>query len=145
VLFQVPVMVTTTLSNNKYNASTWQGYTITSFVVIAFAIQETFITALYVYLFLAYTKYQRHESETKRVLWRLSFAELVVFSIDLIMNVLLYTEYYLPRQIIQSFISVPKLRIEFAVLNSLINYSQPKASQQIDLDWLGEELRIQQR
>lgn len=137
LLFQVPVVVTTILNNADYTASTWKAYTITSFMEIAFTIQETVITTLYVYLFLIYTKDRRHESATKRVLWQLFFAEFVVFSTDIIMNVLLYTEYYLSRQIIQSFVSVLKLRIEFAVLNSLIDYSQTKSSRQMELNWLG--------
>ncbi|TID22856.1 Drug resistance protein [Venturia nashicola] len=136
LLFQVPVIVTTILNNADYNAITWKVYRITSFMEIAFTIQETIITTLYVYLFLLYTKDRRQEPETKKVMWQLFFAESVVFSTDIIMNVLLYTEYYLPRQIIQSFVSVLKLRIEFAVLNSLINYSQSKSSKQMELNWL---------
>lgn len=140
LLFHVPIFVTTILSNVHYTTATWKAYMITSYTEIAFTVQETLITTLYVYLFLVYTKDRRREPETKLILWQLFAAEFVVFSTDIILNVLLYTENYLPRQIIQSFASVLKLRIEFAVLNSLIRYSQSKSSQQMNLDWQVEPL-----
>lgn len=77
---------------------------------IAFNLQETIITTLYVYLFLIYTKDRRHEPDTKKVLWQLFFAEFVVFSTDIIMNVLLYT-------VLSSTPNHPIFRLGFEVEN----------------------------
>jgi hypothetical protein len=136
-LFHLPVFVAGVLSAVHFTPATWKVYTIASYTEIAFTVQETLITTLYVYLFLAYTKDRKKEPATRSILWQLFLAEFVVFSTDIILNVLLYTENYLPRQMIQSFATLVKLKIEFVVLNSLINYSQSKSSQQMDLNWAG--------
>jgi hypothetical protein len=139
LLFHVPVVATTILSNVHYTNTTWKAYEITSYTEIAFTLQETVITTIYIWLFLRETKDRRNEPSTKRTLLQLFFAEFVVFSTDIILNVLLYTEYYLARAMIQSFASVLKLKIEFAVLNSLRKYSRSKEREQVNLQWLDPE------
>lgn len=73
------------------------------------------------------------------MLYQLFFAEFVVFSTDIILNVLLYTELYLARALIQSFVVVLKLKIEFIILNSLRTYSKSKITQQGALEWHGHD------
>lgn len=136
-LFHAPVFVAGVLCAAQYSATTWKVYIYASYTEIAFTVQETVITTLYVYLFLKYTKDRKKEPATRSILWQLFLAEFVVFTTDIILNVLLYTDYYLPRQMTQAFMVVWKLKIEFLVLNSLIKYSQSKSTQQMDLNWAG--------
>jgi hypothetical protein len=95
-----------------------------SFTEIVFTVQETALTTLYVYHFLQHTAESQGEPETKRTLKLLVAAEVVVFSTDVVLSVLLYKWRFLPRVMIQPFCTALKLKIEFVVLNSLVDYSK---------------------
>jgi hypothetical protein len=139
LLFHVPVFVTVIVSSIKYTPATWKAYHISSFTEVAFVVQEIALTTLYIYLFLRATRERRHEMATRNVLIQLFVAEFVVLSTDVIVTVLLYAGFYMPRSIIHSFASVLKLKIEFAVLNSLRSYSKSQMARQGNLDWLGPD------
>ncbi|KAF2421087.1 hypothetical protein EJ08DRAFT_522801 [Tothia fuscella] len=95
-----------------------------SFTEIVFTVQEMVITTLYVYYFIQQTVETQGEPDTKRTLKLLIAAEVVVFVTDVILNLLLYKWRFLPRNMIQPFCTALKLKIEFVVLNSLVDYSK---------------------
>jgi hypothetical protein len=128
VLFHVPVVVTTLMGNVPSKPIIGRIYSISAFTEIVFSVQETVLASMYIYLFLQYTKDSRSEPETKRTLYLLIGAECAVLSTDLILNALLYTEFYLARTIIQAFISMLKLKVEFIVLNTLVKFATAKSS-----------------
>jgi hypothetical protein len=102
---------------------------------IVFALQEVGLAGLYVYSFIRFAKCAYKEAETRNVLVKLVLAEMVVFSTDVILYVLLYMQYYLPREAIHSFAYAIKLKIEFVVLNSLVQYSRrERTSQHLEID-----------
>ena len=90
------------------------------------------------YLFIRFTKDRRDEPGTRLTLWLLLTSEAFVLATDIVLNVLLYTENFLARQMIQAFTEALKLRIEFIVLNSLVDYSKTKERQQNMFEWHGE-------
>jgi hypothetical protein len=138
ILFHTPTVVITTLYNQYPKSRIIQiGFIIAKFE-IAFTIQEAMLTTLYIYLFIRFTKDHEDDTRTKYTLWLLLATELFVLVTDIILNVLLYMQIYLARQMIQAFAAALKLRIEFVVLNSLVKYSQNKASRESPLDWHGE-------
>lgn len=55
--------------------------------------------------------------------------------VDIVLNVLLFTKLFLARQMIQGFIGALKLKVEFLVLNSLVDYTQFKSSSEAGLSW----------
>jgi hypothetical protein len=126
-LFHGPVFVTTIILNIHKNTTAAHVFEITSFMEVAFSVQETILTALYIYLFLQYTAGSRDEPKTYSTLRLLVAAECVVFSTDIVLSTLLYKKVYLPRVMIHAFTSVLKLKIEFIVLNSLVEYAQAKS------------------
>lgn len=73
-----------------------------------------------------------------RTLWLLFSAELLVLATDITLNVLLIVQNYLARQMVQAFTEVLKLKIEFIVLNSLVEYSQSKAHRESTIERHGE-------
>ena len=56
----------------------------------------------------------------------------MVLSTDILLCILLYLKYYLPRQMIQTWIALLKLQVEFVILNSLQKFSQRHANR-VDL------------
>jgi hypothetical protein len=136
VLFHIPVVVTTLMGNVLSKPIIGRIYAISSFMEIVFSVQETVLASTYIYLFLQYTKDSRSEPETKRTLYLLIGAECAVLSTDLILNALLYTEFYLARTMIQAFISMLKLKVEFIVLNSLVKFATTKSSRPVADLWL---------
>jgi hypothetical protein len=139
IIFHGIVVISVIISSVKPTMTTWQVFEAASFTEIAFTVQETVLTTLYVYYFIQYTLESRAESATKTTLWLLIAAEVVVFSTDITLNVLLYTKFYLPRAMIQPFCSALKLKIEFIVLNSLVDYSKSKARSAALPSWVSGE------
>jgi hypothetical protein len=102
---------------------------------IFFALQEVGLAGLYVHSFIRLVKGAYKEAKTRNVLAKLVFAEIVVFSTDVTLYVLLYMQYYLPREAIHPFAYGIKLKIEFVVLNSLVQYSQrERISRHLEFD-----------
>jgi hypothetical protein len=138
IVFHTPTIVITTVYNQYPSSRLIQiGFIIAKFE-IAFTIQEAMLTTLYVYLFIRFTKGHQDDPRTKFTLWLLIATELFVLVTDVTMNVLLYMQIYLARQMIQAFATALKLRVEFMILNSLVKYSQSKAFRESALDSHGE-------
>jgi len=127
VLFHGPVMISTIIGNIHFSETTSKVFDIASFTEVAFSVQETVIATLYIYLFLQFTKDSRGQSATEKTLSLLLAAESVILSVDVVLNVLLYKRLYLPRAMIQPFSSILKLKVEFIVLNSLVDFAESKS------------------
>ncbi|KAF2430890.1 hypothetical protein EJ08DRAFT_573016, partial [Tothia fuscella] len=102
----------------------WKAYVDLSFSEIVFAVQEIALSTSYVYFFFQFTAGSRAEPKTKVILQFLIGVELLVLAADVILNVLLFKEIYMARWMIQSFLVMLKVKVEFMVLNSLVEYSQ---------------------
>jgi hypothetical protein len=135
-LFHAPVFIATIYGNVEVAKASVKVFTVLSSMEIAFSVQETVLASLYIYLFLKFTADSRHEPETKRTLYLLIAAEIMVLSTDIVLNVLLYTKIYLPRAMLQSFMSMLKLKIEFIVLNALIKFANAKSNRGLPDVWL---------
>jgi hypothetical protein len=135
-LFQGPTIVTTIYGNIYIKQTNTLVYKIVSSLEIAFSVQETMLTALYIYLFVQNTADSRDEPETKRTLYLLIGAECIVLSTDVVLNVLLFAKFYLPRTMVQAFMSMLKLKVEFIILNSLVKYAHAKANRTSADLWL---------
>jgi hypothetical protein len=139
-LFIIPTVVVTTLLSLNQSSTRFRVAFIVTKTEVIFTVQEAIITTAYVYLFIRFTKGRRDEPRTKLTLWLLLSAEMLVLATDIVLNVLLYTESFLARQMITAFTQALKLRIEFIVLNSLVDYSQSKERQQGAFEWHEEEV-----
>jgi hypothetical protein len=135
VLFHGPVIISTIVGNVHFTETASRVFDVASFTEIAFSVQETVLAGLYIYFFLNFTRDSRAEPETIKTLRLLVCAECVVLSVDVVLNVLLYEKLYLPRAMIQAFSSMLKLKIEFIVLNSLVDFSQSRSSQVALQSW----------
>jgi hypothetical protein len=127
ILFHVPTIISTIIVNIRLTETSARVYEIISFTEIAFSVQETVLASLYIYFFLQYTADFKDDPQTKKTLRLFIAAECIVLSTDIVLNALLYTKVYLARIMIQAFMSVLKLKIEFIVLNSLVEYAQHKS------------------
>jgi hypothetical protein len=134
-LFHLPIFIVTTIGNTHPTIAIYNAYHIVSKTEVAFTVQEAIITGAYIYLFVRFTKDLRHEPETKSTLRLLFGSEILVLVVDIALNILLYTKIFLVRQMIQAFLQAFKLRIEFVVLNSLVDYSQFKSQREVGLHW----------
>lgn len=128
ILFHGAVVITTMIGNVHLTPLLYKTYKIVSFMEVVSSAQETAIATLYIYLFVRFTKDSIREPGTRMALRLLIVAECVVISTDIVLCVLLYLKLYLPRMMIQSWISVMKLQIEFVMLNSLMKFSQRRAN-----------------
>jgi hypothetical protein len=131
ILFHGPTIISTIIVNIRLTKTASDVYEGISFTEIAFSVQETILASMYIYFFLQFTADSRGEPETKFMLRMLLGAEVVVLSTDVVLNVLLYTKLYLPRIMIQAFMSALKLKVEFIVLNSLVDYAQHRSHRQL--------------
>jgi hypothetical protein len=135
VLFHGPVLIVSIISNIHSTAAVIQAYDVASFTEVAFAVQETVLAGMYIYLFIHFTADSKNDSDTRRTLRLLISAECVILTADIVLNVLLYMKLYLPRVMIQALISVVKLQIEFAILNSLVEFAQRKSQSLTSPSW----------
>lgn len=135
ILFHGPVIISSVISNIHSSAAVIQTYDIASFTEVAFAVQETVLAGIYIYLFLQFTADSKADPDAKATLRLLISAECVILAADIVLNVLLYMKLYLPRVMIQALVSVIKLQIEFAILNSLIEFAQKKSQRLASSGW----------
>jgi hypothetical protein len=93
---------------------------------VLFVLQENGLALLYIYSFMKFVGGRNVEPVARAVLTKLVLAELVVFCFDVIPLSLLYTEAYVPREVINPFTYAVKLKIEFFILNELVRYSSAR-------------------
>jgi hypothetical protein len=127
-LFHSPTFIITSVADVHLTPLLYKVYKVVSFMEVAFSVQEVVIAALYIYLFVQFTKDSMREPGTKAALRLLIVAECMVVSTDIVLCILLYMKLYLPRVMIQSWVVVAKLQIEFVILNSLQKFSQRHAN-----------------
>jgi hypothetical protein len=143
VVFLLPTVVTTTLLSIHEEPTWFRVAFIVTKTEVVFTVQEILITTMYIYLFVRFTKGHRDEPRTRATFYQLLVAEVFVMTTDIILIVLLYTENFLARQMITSFTVAVKIRIEFLVLNSLVEYSQAtQQRRQATLEWHGDVEQI---
>lgn len=116
-LFHVPVIVITIHGNAHFTPLIYKIYSILSWTEVVFSVQETMTATINVMPFFHFTKGSARNHGTTKALRLLVAAEGVVLIADIVLTVLLYTKYYLPRMMIQPWVSVEKLQIEFVILN----------------------------
>jgi hypothetical protein len=135
ILFLLPTVVTTTLLSIHEEPTWFRVAFIVTKTEVVFTVQEAVITTGYVWLFVRFTKGSWSEPKTRFTLWSLVGAESFVIATDIVLIVLLYTENFLARQMVTAFTVALKLRIEFLVLNGLVDFAQAKQHRQQSLGW----------
>lgn len=98
--------------------------TILYFTPIFFTVQETFLSSLYIYLFIKFMRHNSYGSRTRSMFKFLLFAELIVVCFDVAMVTLNSLRYEIAKAILTPFFYASKLEIEFMVLNRLMNFRQ---------------------
>jgi hypothetical protein len=139
IIFHGVVIISAIISTIHPSVKLWRVFEAFSFTEIIFTVQELVLTTFYVYYFLEYTQESRRESDTETTLRLLITAEVVVFSVDIVLHVLLYKWRYLPRAMIQPFCSALKLKIEFIILNLLVDFAKSKSHSTALPSWAGQD------
>jgi hypothetical protein len=122
LLFHPPVIIGSTYNGVYKELILRIGF----YLDVFFALQETGLAGLYVYFFIKFVKRSDQERETKSMFNKLVIAECVVFCIEAILLGLLWAPLYLPRESIPPFFYAIKLKLEFYILNLLVQYSQTR-------------------
>ena len=98
--------------------------TIIYFTPIFFTVQETLLSSLYVYLFIKFMRHNHYGARTQSMFSFLVFAEIVVICFDVAMVTLNSLKYEIAKTILTPFFYASKLKIEFLVLNRLMEFKQ---------------------
>ena len=98
--------------------------TVIYFTPIFFTVQETTISSLYVYLFVKFMQHNYYGNRTRSMFRFLMFAEIVVVCFDVAMVTLNSLRYEIAKAILTPFFYASKLKIEFMVLNKLMEFRQ---------------------
>jgi hypothetical protein len=96
--------------------------TVIYFTPIFFTVQETSISSLYVYLFIKFMRHNYYGGRTRSMFHFLMFAEFVVICFDTAMVTLNSLKYEIAKAILTPFFYASKLKIEFMVLNKLMEF-----------------------
>ncbi|KAI1397086.1 hypothetical protein F4819DRAFT_473258 [Hypoxylon fuscum] len=118
VLFHPPIIVFQFLSLNAPTHAKIPPYMdVTEHIqVMAFLVQETIISAIYVWGTLQLLK-QSPNTKAKNTMAFLIIVQIIVVLADVLVIVLDYLEYLMFKPILQSFVYAFKLQVEFVVLN----------------------------
>jgi hypothetical protein len=122
LLFHAPVIIGSTYNGVYKELILRVGF----YLDVSFALQEIGLAGLYVYFFAKFVKGSEQERDTKSVYKKLVIAESIVFCSEVILLGLLWSPLYLPREVFPSFFYAFKLKIEFDLLNLLVQYSQAR-------------------
>ncbi|KAF2434398.1 hypothetical protein EJ08DRAFT_693437 [Tothia fuscella] len=98
-------------------------HTIIMFTPIFFSVQETFLSSLYVYLFIRFMRHS-YSSRTKSMFRFLILGEAVVIFFDILMITLNSLHYEVLKTVLTPFFYAAKLKVEFMVLNRLMGFRQ---------------------
>ncbi|CAO2650020.1 Nn.00g013120.m01.CDS01 [Neocucurbitaria sp. VM-36] len=86
--------------------------------VMAFSIQETIISAMYIYHTLKYLRESLHK-DTRKTIALLIWVQVIVILCDVLVITLDYCEYFSLKAVIHSFVYAFKLQLEFVILNDV--------------------------
>jgi hypothetical protein len=86
--------------------------------VMAFSVQETIISAIYIYQTLVYLR-DSIGKETRRTITLLIWVQIIVVLCDVLVITLDYCEYFSLKAVLHSFVYAFKLQLEFVILNDV--------------------------
>ena len=117
-----PTIVLTYGSNDPYTPTTWQDdFNIMERIQLAgFCIQEFIISGVYLWSTVRIFRSIQHNS-TRRVMTQLIIINALCIGMDIVLISLEYTNKYVGEASIKPMIYAIKLKLEFAVLNQLVN------------------------
>lgn len=110
--------------------------------VMAFSIQETIISAIYIYHTLKYLRLS-FKKNTRKTISLLIWIQIIVILCDVIVITLDYCEYFTLKAVLHSFVYAFKLQLEFVILNDVKAMAQrgvltPSATEQVHFESDGE-------
>jgi hypothetical protein len=125
MLVQSPLFILAFVGAPRYTVFIKVATFLSHFEVV-FAVQEVFLSSLYIYLFMKFVRQggAKGVKYLKQTLYLLILAEVVIVVFDVALNVLLFLGWYLARRTILPFVYAFKLQIEFLVLNRLVGSRQ---------------------
>ncbi|KAF2094360.1 hypothetical protein NA57DRAFT_80173 [Rhizodiscina lignyota] len=130
IIFDPPTVVEGVLGHNR---------TIVLRVIrhceIIYAVQEVLLAGIYIWGFWGFTKGSHSEPRTKKTFALLIGAEVMIFSVHVVVMVLALMDIVLAKRIILAFTYALKLKVEFLLLNSLLKYSQHEQNRPT-IEWL---------
>lgn len=118
--FHVPTIVFQFAVSNKSTHKKYLPYMapMERVQVMAFSVQETIISALYIYFTLQYLKTSFQKSTRKTIALLVAIQVTVVLA-DIVVITLDYCEYFTLKAVLHSFVYAVKLQLEFVVLNDV--------------------------
>jgi hypothetical protein len=123
VVFDVTIHVLVLIGKDGHlSPKAWQ--TVIFFTPIFFSVQETFLSSLYVFLFMRFMRHVSHRTRTKSMFRFLIAGEVVIVCFDMAMVTLNSLHYEIAKTILTPFFYASKLKIEFMVLNRLMVFRQ---------------------
>ncbi|KAJ4370043.1 hypothetical protein N0V83_005807 [Neocucurbitaria cava] len=119
-LFHVPTIVFQFGVSNKPTHTKYLPYMapMERVQVMAFSVQETIISALYIYHTLKYLG-SSFGKDTRKTITLLIWVQIVVVLCDVIVITLDYCEYFSLKAVLHSFVYAFKLQLEFVILNDV--------------------------
>jgi hypothetical protein len=122
MIVQFPVFIFSFIGAPQYLIFIKVAKFLSHFEVI-FAVQEVLLSSLYIYFFIRFVKQggSQGSKNLSRTFHLLIAAEVIIIVCDIVVNILLYLNLYIPRKIVLPFVYAIKLQIEFLVLNRLVN------------------------
>lgn len=119
-LFHVPTIVFQFGVSNKPTHTKYLPYMapMERVQVMAFSVQETIISALYIYHTLKYLR-SSFGKNTRKTITLLIWVQIVVILCDVIVITLDYCEYFSLKAVLHSFVYAFKLQLEFVILNDV--------------------------
>jgi hypothetical protein len=126
VVFQLPDMVITYISGHANPAIIQKIEDIFPKFDIIFTVQEVFLSSLYIFVLVQFLT-QGGTSVSQDMITTFCFlilAEVAIFILNIVLNILLYLQIYLARRMLLGLFYAIQLKIEFIDLNRLVVFAQ---------------------
>jgi hypothetical protein len=109
----------------KFGLLSRKGWSVViEFTPMFFTTQESFLSSLYIYLFIRFMRQSAHDVRTKSMFRFLIIAEITVVLFDVMMITFNSLHFEVLKTILTPFFYSCKLKVEFMVLNRLMGFRQ---------------------
>ncbi len=128
ICFHIPTTVLTFGSNSHNPTPFTRAFsTMEKVQMTVFSVQEFIISGVYVYATLKLLRPVYH-GRTRKVMMQLIWINLIIVSMDVVLLAMEYTNYYYIEATLKSMVYSIKLKLEFAVLNQLMQLANSGVS-----------------
>ncbi|KAI9749808.1 MAG: hypothetical protein M1835_001490 [Candelina submexicana] len=128
ICFHIPTTVLTFGSNSPHPGKYAQPFsTMEKIQMTVFSLQEFVISGVYVYATIKLLRPVYH-GRTRKVMMQLIWINLIIVSMDVVLLAMEYTNFYYIEATLKSMVYSIKLKLEFAVLNQLMQLANSGVS-----------------